>query len=65
MPTPRKVLIHGSRFWLLRETREGCVFETETAEIVHLDWSMVGDLYSAGLLILDPTERVQPVEGER
>jgi hypothetical protein len=67
MPTPRKVLIHGTSFFLLRKTQDGGVLfqSAETAEIFHFGWSMLADLYSAGLLILDPTDRVHPVEGER
>jgi hypothetical protein len=67
MSTPRKVLIHGTSFLLLRKTQDGGIlFQSEkTAEIVHFGWSMLVDLYSAGLLIPDPTDRVHPVEGDR
>jgi hypothetical protein len=62
----RKVLIHGFRFWLLRKTRGGLLFSAaETDEVIYLGWSDFADLYSTGLLIIDPSERVHPVEGER
>jgi hypothetical protein len=66
MPTPRKVLIHGTSFFLLRKSQDGVIqFQSEeTAEMLHFGGSMLADLYSAGLLILDPMDRVYPVEGE-
>jgi hypothetical protein len=65
MPTPRKVLIHGTSF-LLRKTQGGGIqFQSEeTAEIVHFGWSMLADFHSVGLLILDAMDRVYPVDGE-